>query len=398
MNNLILDKVNKTFNRVQALQDFSFKINDNELIVVVGNSGSGKTTLLRIIAGLEVQDSGDIIFNNCSFIGVEPQDRGVALVFQNYALYPQLSTYDNITLPLKHLRVEQFKVDKNGNQVLAVDKDKIQEIKNEFASLTKEEKKKKKQIYKTKIKEIKSNPSLPIKEIALLPKNEIDQRVNEVSKFLELDTILNQRASTLSGGQKQRVALAKALVKKPSIILLDEPMSNLDVKLRAQARELIKKVHQQSKAITILVSHDQIDASLGDRVVVLKDGKIEQIGTEDELYDNPSTQFVAEFFGNPHINIIDGHEENKIYNFAFRPEDVILEKPENDNDYICLDVAYDSDALLGQYRVAYYQYNDVKIAYREKFSKKTNFKDYNKIFINKSKILKFNAETGFRVL
>ncbi|MCQ3034907.1 MAG: ABC transporter ATP-binding protein [Bacilli bacterium] len=303
---LEIKNISKTFdNNVQALKDVSFLANDNELLVVLGTSGSGKTTLLRILAGLEENYSGDVIIDNKNARDIELKDRSVAMVFQSYALYPQLSVIQNLELPLRQKVFYRPLLDKKGNQVLGVNKDKINEVKSQIVELAKSDKQKKKEL-KSELKILKKTKDTPLFTYQRLNQDEINKRVEDVVELLEISSFIKQKTSTLSGGQKQRVALAKAMLKEPKILLLDEPLSNLDVKLKKNARELIYKVHQKCGCITILVSHDQNDAyTLADRVVILKDGEIEQVGTNEEVLTKPNNTFVSQFFGVPPMNLIE---------------------------------------------------------------------------------------------
>ena len=227
---------------VAALRALDLTIHDGELMVLVGPSGSGKTTALRMLAGLEEVDAGEIWIGDKDVTDELPKDRDVAMVFQNYALYPYLDVAANIAFPLKMARV---------------------------------------------------------------PKAEREQRVREAAEMLELTEYLERKPSQLSGGQRQRVAMGRAVVRQPKAFLMDEPLSNLDAKLRVQMRIEIKKVHQKVRTTTVYVTHDQVEAmTLADRVVVMNHGRIEQIGTPNELYHKPATKFVASFIGSPAMNFI----------------------------------------------------------------------------------------------
>ncbi|NLK98951.1 MAG: sn-glycerol-3-phosphate ABC transporter ATP-binding protein UgpC [Epulopiscium sp.] len=226
-----------------AVKDFNLDIADKEFIIFVGPSGCGKSTTLRMIAGLEEISSGELWIGDKLCNDVAPKDRDIAMVFQNYALYPHMSVYDNMAFGLK--------------------------------------------LRKT-------------------PKEEIDKRVREAAKILDIDHLLDRKPKALSGGQRQRVAMGRAIVREPKVFLMDEPLSNLDAKLRVQMRTEISKLHQRLKTTFIYVTHDQTEAmTLGTRIVVLKDGIIQQVDTPNNLYTKPNNLFVAGFIGSPQMNFIE---------------------------------------------------------------------------------------------
>jgi len=226
----------------QALDDFTLAIEDGELMVLVGPSGCGKSTCLRLLAGLDNPNSGDILIAGESITHRPPQLRNIAMVFQNYALYPHMSVYDNLAFPLKMSKQK---------------------------------------------------------------KSEIDINVRDVAETLHLTDLLQRKPQQLSGGQRQRVAMGRALVRRPRVFLMDEPLSNLDAKLRVQIRAEIAALQQRLKITTVYVTHDQTEAmSLGNRVTVMESGKIQQVDSPDELYTHPRNTFVAEFIGNPGMNIV----------------------------------------------------------------------------------------------
>ena len=240
-----LKNINKIYsNNVQAVFDFNLKIKDREFIVFVGPSGCGKTTTLRMVAGLEEITSGELYINNRLVNDIAPKDRDIAMVFQSYALYPHMTVYDNMAFGLK---------------------------------------------------------------LRKIPKEEIERRVNEAAAILGLEPYLNRRPKALSGGQRQRVALGRAIVRNPKVFLMDEPLSNLDAKLRVQMRSEIIKIHERVGATTIYVTHDQTEAmTMATRIVVMKDGYIQQIGTPKEVYNNPANIFVGGFIGSPAMNFLKG--------------------------------------------------------------------------------------------
>jgi len=288
MANVILRHINKIYdNNVQAVFDFNLEIKGHEFVVLVGPSGCGKSTTLRMIAGLEDITSGELFIDEKLCNDVTPKDRDIAMVFQSYALYPHMTVYDNMAFGLK---------------------------------------------------------------IRHLPKQEIDARVHEAARILEIEQFLDRKPKALSGGQRQRVALGRAIVRHAKVFLMDEPLSNLDAKLRVQMRAEIIRLHERLNATTIYVTHDQTEAmTMATRIVVMKGGYIQQIGAPIEIYNHPANLFVAGFIGSPAMNLIDakylgggkiqfgnGHEmvlpadvtkalgayEGKEVVFGIRPEDI----------------------------------------------------------------------------
>ena len=243
MANIVCSNVDKQYGAVDVIKDFNLDVADHEFIVFLGPSGCGKSTLLRMIAGLEDISGGIVSIGGRAVNDLPPRDRGVAMVFQNYALYPHMTIYDNIAFGLKRMKV---------------------------------------------------------------PKAEIDTRIRAVSGTLGLEPYLARKPTELSGGQQQRVAIARAMIKTPRVFLFDEPLSNLDAKLRNHMRVEIARLHQKLKTTTIYVTHDQLEAmTLADRIVLMKGGAIEQVGTPAEIYERPRTLFVAGFIGTPNMNFID---------------------------------------------------------------------------------------------
>ena len=240
MGKVVLEHITKKFGQVTAVNDFNLEINDNEFIVIVGPSGCGKSTVLRMIAGLETQTSGNINIAGDLVNDKPPRDRNIAMVFQNYALYPHMNVYENMA----------FGLSLHG-----------------------------------------------------MPKDQIDAKVKEAAEILSINELLHRKPKELSGGQRQRVALGRAIVREPEVFLMDEPLSNLDAKLRVQTRAEISKLHARLNVTTIYVTHDQIEAmTMADRIVVIKDGVIQQIADPQTLYDSPANQFVAGFIGTPPMN------------------------------------------------------------------------------------------------
>src|SRR3982074_3282817 len=242
MAQVVLKELNKKYDEVHAVKAVNLTIRDKEFMVLVGPSGCGKTTTLRMVAGLEEITSGEISIGDRVVNDLPPKGRDIAMVFQNYALYPHMSVFDNMAFGLK---------------------------------------------------------------LRKFPKDEIKRRVDEAARILDIAMLLERQPRALSGGQRQRVAMGRAIVRNPKVFLFDEPLSNLDAKLRVQMRIEIKKVHQKVRTTTVYVTHDQVEAmTLADRVVVMNHGRIEQIGTPNDLYHNPATRFVASFIGSPAMNFI----------------------------------------------------------------------------------------------
>jgi multiple sugar transport system ATP-binding protein len=242
MAEVALRNVVKRYDDVEAVRSISLDIPDNEFVVLVGPSGCGKSTTLRMIAGLEEVTSGDIYIGGDIVNDLPPKDRDIAMVFQNYALYPHMSAFENMSFGLK---------------------------------------------------------------LRKFPKEEIKKRVDHAARILDITELLDRKPKALSGGQRQRVAMGRAIVRNPKVFLFDEPLSNLDAKLRVQMRTEIKRVHQLVKTTTVYVTHDQVEAmTLADRVVVMNGGVIEQIATPQDLYHHPRTHFVAGFIGSPAMNFI----------------------------------------------------------------------------------------------
>ncbi len=237
--------INKIYdNKVQAVFDFNLDVQDKEFIVFVGPSGCGKSTTLRMVAGLEEITSGELYINDRLVNDIAPKDRDIAMVFQSYALYPHMTVFDNMAFGLK---------------------------------------------------------------LRKIPKEEIEKRVNEAAAILGLEPYLNRRPKALSGGQRQRVALGRAIVRSPKVFLMDEPLSNLDAKLRVQMRAEIAKIHERVGATTIYVTHDQTEAmTMASRIVIMKDGHVQQIGSPKEVYNYPANIFVGGFIGSPAMNFLRG--------------------------------------------------------------------------------------------
>ena len=250
-------------NKVTAVHDFNLEIADKEFIVLVGPSGCGKSTTLRMVAGLEDISEGDLLIDGKRMNDVEPKDRDIAMVFQNYALYPHMTVAENMAFALKLRKV---------------------------------------------------------------PKEEIDKKVREAAEILDITQYLDRKPKALSGGQRQRVAIGRAIVRSPRVFLMDEPLSNLDAKLRNQMRAEIIKLRQRSDTTFIYVTHDQTEAmTLGDRIVIMKDGFIQQIGTPQEVFDHPANVFVAGFIGMPQMNFFEGQLVAEDGKYSVKVMDAVME-------------------------------------------------------------------------
>jgi len=318
MAKVVLKDISKNFGKKQILKDINLEIPDGEFVVLVGASGCGKSTLLRMIAGLEQQTKGSIIIEDKVVDKVPPKDRDIAMVFQSYALYPHLTVEENIALGLK--------------------------------------------VRKT-------------------AKCEIKRRVQRAVEILQLEDYMKAKPKELSGGQRQRVALARAIVREPKVFLMDEPLSNLDAKLRSQMRSEIKKLHKKLKTTFIYVTHDQTEAlTMGDRVVVLNNGIIQQVDTPQNIYNHPKNVFVATFMGSNPMNIVEAKIENGFLTFGdvtistnslpvvinekkvlvgFRPEDVVCEKnPSYPFNLIKFSSKVVFEENLGSYKNIYFKIKD----------------------------------------
>ena len=271
------DNPEKTYNLrvtdegVVAVEDFNLEIDDKEFIVLVGPSGCGKSTTLRMIAGLEDITRGELYIDDELMNDIEPKDRDIAMVFQNYALYPHMTVRQNIAFPLK---------------------------------------------------------------LRKLPKEEIDRLVDQAAEILGITDYLERKPKALSGGQRQRVAIGRAIVREPRLLLMDEPLSNLDAKLRNQMRAEIIKLRQRINSTFVYVTHDQTEAmTLGDRIVIMKDGRVQQIGTPQEVFDHPVNLFVAGFIGTPQMNFYDGEliKDGETYKVKYQDAEIALSEEKQQN-------------------------------------------------------------------
>ena len=349
MSFLELKKITKVYpNGTKAINETSLNIEHGEFMVFVGPSGCGKSTLLRMIAGLEDITEGEIDLDGKTINKIDPSERDVAMVFQNYALYPHMNVYKNLSYGLKN----------RGES-----------------------------------------------------KEKIDNKVKEVAELLEIKEYLQRKPAQLSGGQRQRVAMGRAIVRNPKVFLFDEPLSNLDAKLRGQVRIEIKKLQQSMNVTSVFVTHDQVEAmTLGDRLAVINNGVIEQLGTPIEVYEKPASRFVAEFIGSPQMNFINGTIKNNIFeskNFklnkdlnidnanvvlGFRAEDLNL-KEEGD-----ISLTIDIIEKLGSDSIIYGRdKNGLAICYKESGNTKLNIGEIINISIDVDQIHFFDEKTGKRL-
>ena len=284
MASLSLKHINKVYpNGFEAVKDFNLEIADKEFIIFVGPSGCGKSTTLRMVAGLEEITSGELKIGDKVVNDVEPKDRDIAMVFQNYALYPHMTVYDNMAFGLKLRKV---------------------------------------------------------------PKPEIDKMVREAAKILDLEKLLDRKPKALSGGQRQRVAMGRAIVRNPKVFLMDEPLSNLDAKLRGQMRIEISKLHQRLGTTIIYVTHDQTEAmTLGTRIVVMNAGVVQQVDTPRKLYDEPCNLFVAGFIGSPQMNFLDATVKVNGKDVTLQVGNYSLKLPENKAKAL-IDGGYDGKTVV----------------------------------------------------
>lgn len=331
MSNVILKNVRKTYdNSKTVINNVNLEIKDKEFVVLVGSSGCGKSTLLRMIAGLEDITAGEIYIGDRKVNNVPPKDRDIAFVFQSYALYPHMTVRENIAFGLKMRKVDKVTIEK---------------------------------------------------------------KVQEAAEILNLGEYLDRKPKQLSGGQRQRVALGRAIVRNPKVFLMDEPLSNLDAKLRVQMRSEIKKLHEKLQTTFIYVTHDQTEAlTMGDRIVVLNNGDIQQVDSPDEIYNNPKNTFVAGFVGSPQMNFINGKDlgldENILY--GIRPEKVT--KADGD---IKLTVDVEISEMLGSEKIAYFNIGDKKCSAR--LDSDVQIGKTLDLSMCSSDLYKFDAKTGERI-
>lgn len=346
MGNIILKNISKSYDqKTFSVIDFNLEINEGEFIILVGPSGCGKSTTLRMIAGLEDVSSGEIIIDDTLVNDKLSKDRDLAMVFQNYALYPHMTVYNNIAYPLK---------------------------------------------------------------LRKFSKSDIDKKVKEAAKVLGIDKYLNRKPASLSGGQKQRVALGRCIVRSPKAFLMDEPLSNLDAKLRVQMRTEITNLQKNLKKTFIYVTHDQVEAmTMGDRIVVMNEGRIQQADTATNLYENPVNQFVAEFIGSPSMNIIpfengnislNGSEFeldiNQPINLGIRPEKINLIPLENS---ISFKAVINRIEPLGSENYLHFEINGVPVICRDFLLEPVKSGEVKKFYIVKKDFRIFDKASGDRV-
>lgn len=330
MSNVVLKNVKKIYDKKVVINGIDLEIKDKEFLVLVGSSGCGKSTILRMIAGLEEISDGEILIGGTKVNNIPPKDRDIAFVFQSYALYPHMTVRENIAFGLKMRKVD---------------------------------------------------------------KKTIDQKVEEAAQILNLSEYLDRKPKQLSGGQRQRVALGRAIVRNPKVFLMDEPLSNLDAKLRVQMRAEIKRLHEKLQTTFIYVTHDQTEAlTMGDRIVVLDKGVIQQVASPEEIYNNPKNTFVAGFVGSPQMNFIDGEiikEEFRGKIVGIRPEKMVCAGE------IKLIAKVEMAELLGSEKIVYFNLGENKCSAR--LSADTEVKDTIELSFFEKDIYLFDKETGMRV-
>jgi multiple sugar transport system ATP-binding protein len=336
MANVTYDHVTKRFDGTVAVDDLTLDVADSEFIVLVGPSGCGKSTALRMLAGLEKISDGRILIGDRVVNNVAPQSRDIAMVFQSYALYPHMTVYDNLAFGLRNHKI---------------------------------------------------------------PKKEIDARVRRASEILDLDPLIKRKPKQLSGGQRQRVALGRAIVREPVAFLMDEPLSNLDAKLRVQTRAEILKLQENLGTTTIYVTHDQVEAmTMGDRIAVMNTGVLQQVGRPEELYTNPANVFVAGFIGSPAMNlvpatVIDGvGGADRIA--GFRPEHI--DPADGHPDGYVFDATVEVVEYLGDEQLVHMTRKETPLQAKLPVEEKFNTGEERRFVIPRDKLLLFDAETGER--
>ena len=352
-NSYIIDlrHVSKIFDGVTVVDDFNFYVNKGEFVTLLGPSGCGKSTTLRMIAGFEFPTSGEVFLKGREITRMPPNKRPINMVFQRYALFPHLDVYDNVAFGLRLKKVPIKLKDENGNPIFKINKQKIKSLKEDYRAVKHikempiDEKKAKLEEILENIELAKKTPEQAYKYRKLTDK-EIDNRVAKALKIVDLDSLEDRDISTLSGGQQQRVAIARAIVMEPEILLLDEPLGALDLKMRKDMQLELKEMHQKLGITFIYVTHDQEEAlTMSDTIVVMKDGKIQQIGTPMKIYNEPKNAFVADFIGESNIynatmigkkmvrflnhdfKCLDDYPLNEKVDVVVRPEDVEIIKP-----------------------------------------------------------------------
>lgn len=331
MSNVILKNVTKIYDKKKVIDNVSLEIKDKEFVVLVGASGCGKSTLLRMIAGLEDITNGEILIDDKVVNNIHPKDRDIAFVFQSYALYPHMTVRENIAFGLKMRKTD---------------------------------------------------------------KATIEKKVQEAAEILDLGEYLDRKPKQLSGGQRQRVALGRAIVRNPKVFLMDEPLSNLDAKLRVQMRSEIKKLHEKLQTTFIYVTHDQTEAlTMGDRVVVLNNGTIQQAASPEEIYNNPSNMFVAGFVGSPQMNFINSND----FQYNTKENTIVGIRPENmvSGGDIKIKVNVEITELLGSEKIAYFNIGNNKCS--AKLPADYIINNELELSINPKDIYLFDKTTGLRI-
>lgn len=353
---------NKNKEETRAVNKINLEIKDKEFLVLVGPSGCGKSTTLRMIAGLEDISEGKLFIDDKLVNDLPPKDRDISIVFQNYALYPHMTAYQNLEFGLKIKKID---------------------------------------------------------------KKTIRERVEKTAKILDIEDLLNRKPKTMSGGQKQRVAIGRAIVRNPKVFLFDEPLSNLDAKLRGQMRVEIAKLHKTLKTTVVYVTHDQVEAmTLGERIVLMNKGEIQQVDTPTELYNNPQNIFVAGFIGTPSMNFIKGNFNKKENKIEFHDKSNVLQFEVNKNDYLLKYIgkevtlgirsenitniidpksendfaSFESKILfmeeLGHEKFAFVKFNNEEIVARLKPDNEITIDEKMKLYLQKSKMHFFDTDSG----
>ena len=364
MKTLKIEDLSKNFGYTEVLKKINLEIDEGNFLVLLGPSGCGKSTLLNIIAGLETINEGNVFIDDYNVSKVEPKDRNIAMVFQSYALYPSMNVKENMIFGLKQAKTS---------------------------------------------------------------KNKIKEQLEKVSKFLQVDQLLERKPSQLSGGQRQRVAIGRALVREPRIFLFDEPLSNLDAKLRVEMRREIKKLHQQLKTTVVYVTHDQTEAmSLGTKIAIMNHGVIQQNDTPENIYNKPNNTFVADFIGSPSMNLIKGklkqssniisfvaegsnleipidnynfkandNLNNKEVFFGIRPEHIFFKKL-NDNDFE-ITLRADLSEYIGHEQIMTFDYDNQEILAKFPSTIKTELSKETKLYFDLTQVSLFDAKTEERI-
>ncbi len=364
MKTLKIEELSKNFGATEVLRKINLEIDEGNFLVLLGPSGCGKSTLLNIIAGLETINEGNVYIDDYNVSKVEPKDRNIAMVFQSYALYPSMNVRENMIFGLKQAKVS---------------------------------------------------------------KEKIEEQLGKVSKFLQVDALLERKPSQLSGGQRQRVAIGRALVREPRIFLFDEPLSNLDAKLRVEMRREIKKLHQQLKTTVVYVTHDQTEAmSLGTNIAIMNHGVIQQNDTPENIYNKPSNTFVADFIGSPSMNLIKGNlkqssdkisfvvngsnfeipingynfkEKSNLNNkevfFGIRPEHIFFKKS-NETDFE-ITLRADLSEYIGHEQIITFNYENQEVLAKFPSTIKIELSKDTKLYFDLTQVSLFDAKTEERI-